>query len=202
MRAMPWRFKSPASRLFAEPIGQAQIQENIKTPRHWPLWGESTGNWWVPLIKGQQRGHVFIWWRHHEEVKTTHQLDQISWYKRGTWKNDSNCEFSLIIQNIEVNCRMITRSILKVSLYTESRILSFFLTLLKINCVVGKKMTKPIRYIPLLLILIQKTYYLILFVIASKLLTWKQPKLNLARQFQGPLGTCLIPSAEQVISLG
>ena len=26
---------------------------NIKTPRHWPLWGESTGDWRIPLTKGQ-----------------------------------------------------------------------------------------------------------------------------------------------------
>ena len=35
--------KSPASRLFTQPFIQAQIKENIKAPRHWPLWGESIG---------------------------------------------------------------------------------------------------------------------------------------------------------------
>ena len=28
-------------------------QKNIKGPRHWPLWGESTGHRWIPLTKGQ-----------------------------------------------------------------------------------------------------------------------------------------------------
>ena len=32
---------------------QAQIEENIKAPRHWPLWGESTGDRWIPRTKGQ-----------------------------------------------------------------------------------------------------------------------------------------------------
>ena len=32
-----WRLKSPASRLFAQPFVQAQIKENIKCPRDWPL---------------------------------------------------------------------------------------------------------------------------------------------------------------------
>ena len=32
---------------------QAEINETIKTPRHWPLWGESTDDWWIPLTKGQ-----------------------------------------------------------------------------------------------------------------------------------------------------
>ena len=33
-------FKSPAFLLFAQPFFQAQIKENIKSPRHWPLWRE------------------------------------------------------------------------------------------------------------------------------------------------------------------
>ena len=36
--------KSTASRLFPQSFAQAQIKENIKAPRHWPLWGESTGD--------------------------------------------------------------------------------------------------------------------------------------------------------------
>ena len=37
------RLKSPAPRLFAQPFIQAQIKENIKVPRHWPLCGDFTG---------------------------------------------------------------------------------------------------------------------------------------------------------------
>ena len=43
-----WRLKSPASRLFTRLLIQAQIKENIKVPRHWPLWGEFTGDRWNP----------------------------------------------------------------------------------------------------------------------------------------------------------
>ena len=32
---------------------KAQIKENIKAPRHWPLCGEFTGPRWIPRIKGQ-----------------------------------------------------------------------------------------------------------------------------------------------------
>ena len=39
-----WRLKSPASRLFSQPIIQTQIKENIKAPRRWPLCGEFTGD--------------------------------------------------------------------------------------------------------------------------------------------------------------
>ena len=34
-------------------IVYAQIKENIKAPRHWPLWGEFTGDRWIPRAKGQ-----------------------------------------------------------------------------------------------------------------------------------------------------
>ena len=32
---------------------QAQMKENVKAPRHWPLWGEFTGDRWIPHTKGQ-----------------------------------------------------------------------------------------------------------------------------------------------------
>ena len=39
------RLKSPASRLFTQPFIRAQIKENIKAPRHWPLCGNSPHKW-------------------------------------------------------------------------------------------------------------------------------------------------------------
>ena len=41
------RLKSPGSPLFNRPFNQAQIKENIKAPRHWPLCGEFTGDRWI-----------------------------------------------------------------------------------------------------------------------------------------------------------
>ena len=38
---------------------QAQIEESIKTPRHWPLCGEFTGDRWIPCTNGQLRGKCF-----------------------------------------------------------------------------------------------------------------------------------------------
>ena len=32
---------------------QAQIKENIKASRHWPLCGEFTGDRWIPRTNGQ-----------------------------------------------------------------------------------------------------------------------------------------------------
>ena len=54
-----WRLKSSASRLFIQLFVQAQIKENIKAPRHWPLWEEFIGDRWIPRMKGQWRGKSF-----------------------------------------------------------------------------------------------------------------------------------------------
>ena len=45
--------------MFAQQSVQAQIKENIKATRHWPVWGESTDDWWITLTKGQLRGKCF-----------------------------------------------------------------------------------------------------------------------------------------------
>ena len=47
------RLKSPASQLFTQLFIQAQIKQNIKAPRHWPLCGEFTGDRWIPRTNGQ-----------------------------------------------------------------------------------------------------------------------------------------------------
>ena len=39
--------------VYSQPFIQAQIKENIKVPRNWPLCGEFTGDWWIPRTKGQ-----------------------------------------------------------------------------------------------------------------------------------------------------
>ena len=54
-----WRLKSPASRLFTQAFIEAQIKENMKTLRHWPLWGEFTSDRWIPRTKDQYRGKMF-----------------------------------------------------------------------------------------------------------------------------------------------
>ena len=42
--------KSPATRLFTHPSIQAQIKEDIKSPRHWPLCGEFTGEFYPDVV--------------------------------------------------------------------------------------------------------------------------------------------------------
>ena len=41
------------SRLFTQSFIQAQIKQNIKAPRQWPLGGEFTGDQWIPRTKDQ-----------------------------------------------------------------------------------------------------------------------------------------------------
>ena len=45
------RIKSPASWLFTQLFIHAQMKENIKAPRHWPLCGEFTRDQWIPHTK-------------------------------------------------------------------------------------------------------------------------------------------------------
>ena len=55
-------------------LDQADIKENIKALCHWPLWGEFTGDQWIPRTKGQLHRKCFhlmmsscfcqpSWWR-------------------------------------------------------------------------------------------------------------------------------------------
>ena len=50
-----------ASWLFTPRFIQAQIKENMKAPRHWPLCGEFTGDRLIPRTNGQWRGKCFHW---------------------------------------------------------------------------------------------------------------------------------------------
>ena len=56
-----------ASRLFTQAFIQAQIKENIKVPRHWPMYGEFTGTGEFPAQMASNAENVSIWWRHHEK---------------------------------------------------------------------------------------------------------------------------------------
>ena len=60
-----WRHKSPASPLFTQPFIRAQIKENTKAPRHWPLCREITGTGEFPAQMASNTENVSIWWRHH-----------------------------------------------------------------------------------------------------------------------------------------
>ena len=66
-----WRLESPASRLFTQSLIQAQIKENIKVPRHWPLCREFTGTGEFPAQRASNAENVSIWWRHHALIHVT-----------------------------------------------------------------------------------------------------------------------------------
>ena len=81
----PWRVKSPAYGLFAQSFVQLRIKENIKAPRHWPLWGETIG---FPSQRASNAENVVIWWRDHEN-ESIHEK-RISRYstKNSIWYTD------------------------------------------------------------------------------------------------------------------
>ena len=55
-----------ASRWFAQPFVHAQIKENIKAPRNWPLCaGNSTVTGEFPAQRASNAENVSIWWRHY-----------------------------------------------------------------------------------------------------------------------------------------
>ena len=58
--------------MFAQPFVQAQIKENIKAPRHWPLWGESICDRWIPIAKASNTENIPIWWRHLVKTRRTY----------------------------------------------------------------------------------------------------------------------------------
>ena len=53
MGAMASQITKPHDCLLNGLSMNAQMEENIKAPRHWPLWGEFTGDRWIPHTKGQ-----------------------------------------------------------------------------------------------------------------------------------------------------
>ena len=50
-------------------LAKAQIKENIKAPRHWPLWGNSMVTGEFPAQRTSNADNVFIWWRHHANFR-------------------------------------------------------------------------------------------------------------------------------------
>ena len=80
--------KWPASRLFTQPFIQAQMKENIKYPRHWPLWGKFTGDRWISRTKASNVGNVSIRWRHYVIARISNTGNCISDHNDViTWKH-------------------------------------------------------------------------------------------------------------------
>ena len=87
-----WCHRSPVSQLFV----QAQMKENIKARRHWPLWGNPLVTGGFPSQRASKVENVFIWWCHHDinhwNISNYHHISQQTMSKRylcssytGTW---------------------------------------------------------------------------------------------------------------------
>ena len=49
-------------------------QGKHQTPRHWPLWGEFTGDRWIPAQRASNAENVSIWWRHNDISRNSDDL--------------------------------------------------------------------------------------------------------------------------------
>ena len=52
--------------LFTQPFVQAEIKEDIRAPRHWPLWGNSPVTSEFPSQRVSNAEKVFTWWHRME----------------------------------------------------------------------------------------------------------------------------------------
>ena len=111
-----WRLKAPASRLFTQTFIQAQIKENIKPPRHWPLCGEFTGDRWIPSTKGQWCWKCFHLmtssWCIRSEIKTVMLCFALPWL----YNQFMNVLYTHILQgsyslSVETHCCQSSRSL-------------------------------------------------------------------------------------------
>ena len=74
---------------------QTQIKENIKAPRHWPLYGEFTGTGEFPAQMASNAENVSIWWRHH-----VYMLISASLFS-------GMCPYVLIVYPPKINCEQV-----------------------------------------------------------------------------------------------
>ena len=67
---------------------KAQIKENIKAPRHYPLWGEFTGDRWIPPHIGTVKRKIFPF---DDVIMYNHSDDHVCIYGAGTWEVECRC---------------------------------------------------------------------------------------------------------------
>ena len=62
MSAMASQITGVSSVYSTVRTGKAQIKENMKAPRDWPLCGEFIGDPWFPAERASNAENVSIWW--------------------------------------------------------------------------------------------------------------------------------------------
>ena len=72
---------------------KVQIKENIKAPRHRPLWGKFTADQWIPHTEHQWRGKCF------------HSMTS-SWQPWSWWTSALTCWFFLLAYIVTVTLRL------------------------------------------------------------------------------------------------
>ena len=108
-----------------QPFIQAQIKENIKATRHWPLWGKSTDDLWIPAQRASNAENVSIWWRHRGNSNDTK-----SKHRKNT--NHGLCTFACLwakmfnhLLKLRQNGRHFADNMLKMIFFNENCWISF-----------------------------------------------------------------------------
>ena len=67
---------------------------------HWPLWGEFTGDQWIPLTRASNAENVCIWWHHHGLFSVEQDFSQ--WETNGLMKK--RCNSSVLAMELHLFC--------------------------------------------------------------------------------------------------
>ena len=82
-------------------VYSAQIKENTKAPRHWPLCREFTGTGEFPAQRASYAENVSIWWRHHEtDDKLLHEPRMTDKIHRNTYASPGLNELKTAVSNL------------------------------------------------------------------------------------------------------
>ena len=88
-------------------------QRNTKAPRHWPLWGEFTGDRWIPRTMGQLRGKCFYLMTSSSHREAAVYIPQTDWYifyqSSRNNSNDSSASSQCHQQPSKVYCKWIAQ---------------------------------------------------------------------------------------------
>ena len=75
-------------------------KKTSKALRHWPLWGEFTGDRWIPLTRASNAENVCIWWHHHGLLSVEQDFSQ--WETNGLMKK--RCNSSVLAMELHLFC--------------------------------------------------------------------------------------------------
>ena len=92
-----------STRLFNQSFIQAQIKENIKAPRRWPLCGEFTATGEFPAQRASNAENVSIWRRYHVLMYTYPLCEQALVIYSSSFLIQINYDHSMILNYVTLH---------------------------------------------------------------------------------------------------